>query len=108
MPGYKLDPEALEKAIRELEEIFLSLQGLRVRSNKLSPGELTAGDLTTQSAHKAFEEKATKGRDSFQIETNEIAKILQKKISSYKEVLKEYKEAEENASVDTGKIHREA
>ena len=108
MTGFKLDPDALEKAIRDLEDIFFSVQKLRDRSSNLKPGELTAKDRNTRTAYTAFEQLANKDRNSFQGETDEILKTLEKKIESYKTALEEYKKTEDNASVDTGKIQQEA
>ena len=57
-PGYKLDPDALEKAIKDLEGTHESLLDLRDRATRLTPGELTAGDMYTQRAHQVFEKLA--------------------------------------------------
>ena len=108
MPGYKLDPEGLKSAIHELIDIRNSVYQLSQKSNRLSPGELTAGDLYTKNAHKAFKELALNERNSLRSELDNIRKFLEEKINAYQSTLEEYLKAEDNASVDTGKIQREA
>ena len=108
MTGFKLDPEELKKAINELLDIRDNLYELREKSIRLDPGELTAKDRSTQNARQAFKDLATKERDSFQGETREILKTLEKKIESYKSALAEYKKTEDAASIDTSKIQQEA
>ena len=107
-PGYKLDPEALEKAIRELQDVQDSVYELREKTANLSPGELRAGDANTQSAYKTFRDLAVNKQNSLRAELDNIREILEERIKSYEDALEEYKKAEDNASIDAGKIQREA
>lgn len=104
MPGYQLDPDALEKAIKDLRDLLFSINDLRQKTANLVPGELSAGDKHTRGAHQAFKDIALNEKNSFLAETNEILKIVEEKVESYRAVLEEYKRAEDNASIDSGKI----
>ena len=107
-PGYKLDPEALKSAIGDLIDIRSSVYALLRDSVRLSPGELRAGDIYTQNAHKAFKELALNNKNSLWAELNKIRELLEERIKDYQESLEEYLKAEENASIDAGKIQRES
>lgn len=109
MPGYKLDPDALEKAIKDLEDIRRRILDIATRSaHALIPGELTAGDPHTGKAIKAFRQRALGGQDSLRFELNEIAKYLSNKIEDYKQSLEEYRRSEDAATIDASRIQREA
>ena len=108
MTGYKLDPDELESAIKELQDLLFSVNDLRGKSAFMVPGELRAGDRNTRNAYEAFKDIALNEKNSFLAETDEILKTLEEKIEYYKSALAEYKKAEDAASIDTSKIQQEA
>jgi hypothetical protein len=103
VPGYKLDPEALEKAIKDLEDIYFRVQNL-TRKAAAQPGELTAQDPHTRKAYDEFKKKSADDQESLFATCEDISKKLRDKITTYKEALKEYKASEEAATIDTNKI----
>lgn len=108
MTGYKLDPDELESAIKELQDLLFSVNDLRGKSAFMVPGELRAGDRNTRNAYEAFKDLAISDQNSFRSEMDKIRQLLEQRIDSYKSALAEYKKAEDNASIDTSKIQREA
>ena len=50
MTGYKLDPDELESAIKELQDLLFSVNDLQGKSAFMVPGELRAGDRNTRNA----------------------------------------------------------
>ncbi|WP_258343135.1 hypothetical protein [Saccharopolyspora gregorii] len=106
MTGFRIDPEALEAAIRELEDARENAEALAQNSRTAMPGELTAKDATTATARDLFRERAGGADSSLQGAAAEIVKKLNEKIDSYRSTLEEYRIADDNATVDADRVGR--
>ncbi|GAB2659874.1 hypothetical protein GCM10027271_18230 [Saccharopolyspora gloriosae] len=106
MTGFRIDPEALEGAIRKLEDARDEARRLTQSSQMAMPGELTAKDATTATARELFEARASGVDASLQGTAGEIVKKLTAKIESYRQTLEEYRQADDNATVDANQVGR--
>ncbi|MEU6131637.1 hypothetical protein ABZ805_20890 [Saccharopolyspora sp. NPDC047091] len=106
MTGFRIDPEALEAAIRELEDARERAAGLVNAAHSATPGELTAKDSVTAEARELFRDRAGGAEFSLQAAAEEVTQKLTAKIESYRATLDEYRLADDNASVDADKIDR--
>ncbi|MFR9729945.1 hypothetical protein ACL03H_12005 [Saccharopolyspora sp. MS10] len=106
MTGFRIDPEALEAAIRKLEDAKSEAEALARSSRSAMPNELTAKDSITGEARALFTERVNGADVSLQGAANAIMAKLDGKIESYRATLDEYRLADENSSVDAGKIER--
>ncbi|MBE9376515.1 hypothetical protein IQ251_18855 [Saccharopolyspora sp. HNM0983] len=104
MAGYNVDPEALEGAIKELEDIQDDLVSLLRQVDDVKPGELTANDDVTNKARQIIQDRATGEQGSLRTSTNELIEKLRDKIASYKETLAEYKRADDAAAADVDRL----
>ncbi|WP_243789908.1 hypothetical protein [Saccharopolyspora gloriosae] len=106
MTGFRIDPEALEGAIRKLEEARDEAQELAQSSRGAMPKELTAKDSITGEARALFTDRVNGADASLQGSANAMIDKLTAKIEAYRATLDEYRSADENASVDAGQIER--
>ncbi|QGK68238.1 hypothetical protein GIY23_00385 [Allosaccharopolyspora coralli] len=109
MTGFGLDPDALEAAIKRLEDARSELQSLVRQATLVEPHELVAQDETTKRAYKAFVDQAS-GDQPGSLRSNAFAirDELDAKIKQYQASLEEYRRAEDSATIDAGRVNREA
>ncbi|MBK0870872.1 hypothetical protein INP57_29120 [Saccharopolyspora sp. HNM0986] len=107
MTGFRIDPEALEGAIKELEAARDSASQLMDEAKYLQPGELTAKDSVTASARDAFANRAHGDAASMRSSAQAIRDKVNEKIEAYRQSLDEYRRAEDNATVDASRIDRQ-
>ncbi|QUH00391.1 hypothetical protein HUO13_05780 [Saccharopolyspora erythraea] len=108
MAGFRLDEAALEGAIARLKELQERTLGLFQNATELKPGELTAGDATTNTARQKIQERATGNEGSLRMVANQLHDKLKEKVAAYETTLREYRAAEENATVDAGRVEWQA
>lgn len=108
MTGFRIDPEALEGAIRELEAARDRAAEAADKAVSVKPGELTAKDSTTQMARQQFTERANGDSASLRAAARATSDKINEKIEAYRATLEEYRRAEDNATVDAGQINRQA
>ena len=78
------------------------------KSGGVEPGELTAKDSITGQARQKFIDRANGGSESLRVSAAAIRDKLTGKIDSYRATLEEYRQADDNASVDAGRVDRRA
>ncbi|MDR7301867.1 hypothetical protein [Haloactinomyces albus] len=98
--GFGVDRDALMKAIQELEDARDEAYQLAESATTISPGELTAKDVSTLRARQMFQERMTGDEKSLHAMADTIRKRLNEKIQAYKASLDEYHRADDNAAVD--------
>ena len=108
MAGYRVDPGALESAIKKLEHIRDSANSLVAQASRVNPGELTANDDYTNQARQAIQDRATGDHGSLRMVSQELMKKLDEKIDAYRETLREYRELDEASAVDVNRINGRA
>lgn len=108
MTGFRIDPEALEGAIKELEDARDRAEKAAKKAGSVMPGELTAKDSTTQQARQQFIERANGESASLRASAAAVRDSLNAKIEAYRNTLEEYGRAEDNATVDADRINRQA
>lgn len=109
MTGFGLDPEALESAIKRLEDARDRVRGLSANARTVEPHELVAQDSTTRRAFDAFVQQASGDQPgSLRNNAEAIVTELDAKIADYKASLEEYRRAEDSATIDAGRVNREA
>ncbi|MCA1189411.1 MULTISPECIES: hypothetical protein [unclassified Saccharopolyspora] len=104
MTGFRIDPEALEAAIRELEDARDQAFKMTRSVQSAMPGELTAKDSITSGARELFRDRANGADASLQMAAGSIVDKLNAKIEAYRDTLDEYRLAEDNASVDASRV----
>ena len=104
MAGYSVDPEALEGAIKDLEDIQQDLVSLFRQVDDVKPGELTANDDVTNKARQIIQDRATGEHGSLRKSANELIENLDSKIVAYRETLAEYKRADDAAAADVNRL----
>ncbi|MBQ6640397.1 MAG: hypothetical protein IJH84_05085 [Saccharopolyspora sp.] len=108
MTGFRIDPEALEGAIKELEDARDRARAAAHKAMSVKPGELTAKDSTTETARQKFIERASGDSASLRASADAVKDRLTEKIEAYRATLEEYRRAEDNATVDSDRINRQA
>lgn len=109
MTGFGLDPDALEGAITRLEDARDRMEKMTRDATKVEPHELVAHDSTTQRAIDAFVRQASGDQPgSLRNNADAIREELNAKIEEYKASLEEYRRAEDSATIDAGRVNREA
>ena len=108
MTGFRIDPEALEGAIKELEDARDRAAEAVRKAEGVKPGELTAKDSTTQQARQLFVDRANGNSASLRASADAVRNTLTEKINAYRASLEEYRRAEGNATVDASRINRQA
>ncbi|QRK91068.1 hypothetical protein [Saccharopolyspora erythraea] len=108
MTGFGLDPDALRGAIAKLKDIHEKADKLGREAMQLKPGELTAGDKVTNDARLAIQERAMADSGSARAVARELTEKLKEKIEAYEATLREYEAAEHNATIDAGRVDRQA
>ncbi|GAA0505762.1 hypothetical protein GCM10011581_32130 [Saccharopolyspora subtropica] len=108
MTGYGIDPDALESAIKKLEEIRDNVDALMEQAVTVTPGELTANDAYTNKARKAIKDRATGDHGSLRIATRELSAKLTEKINAYKATLDEYRRNDDAAGASVSRVRHEA
>ncbi|MCX2733294.1 hypothetical protein OOZ19_23880 [Saccharopolyspora sp. NFXS83] len=108
MTGFRIDPEALEGAIRQLEDARDIAEQTSFDAAGVKPGELTAKDSVTSEARQKFADMANGNADSLRGAALAVRDKLNEKIQSYRDTLDEYRRAEDNATVDADRINRRA
>ncbi|SDP96172.1 hypothetical protein SAMN04487905_11954 [Actinopolyspora xinjiangensis] len=106
--GFGVDYEKLQAAVKDLEAARDEADQLATSSSFIGPDELTAKDDITDSARQAFQARMSGSEGSLVSAANDIRLKLDKKIEAYKEVLREYGLAEDNASVAQRNTDRES
>ncbi len=109
MSGFVVDPDALAGAIKRLEDARDRVSDLMDQAETVQPHELTAQDKTTQRAYEAFSQQATGDQPgSLRSNASAIRDELNAKIEQYRASLEEYRRAEDSATIDAGRVNREA
>ncbi|GGI74924.1 hypothetical protein GCM10011581_09900 [Saccharopolyspora subtropica] len=108
MTGYGVDPDALESAIKKLEEIRKNIEALMKQAGEVTPGELTANDAYTNKARKAIQDRATGEHGSLRVATRELSAKLTEKIDAYKATLEEYRRNDDAAAAGVSRLRDEA
>ncbi|MGI8307613.1 hypothetical protein [Saccharopolyspora hattusasensis] len=108
MAGYGVDPNALESAIKKLEDIRDQAQALLISAETVTPGELTANDGYTNKARQAIQERATGDQGSLRMASSELYDKLGEKIEAYKATLEEYRRNDVASAADVSRVQREA
>ncbi|GAA4619191.1 hypothetical protein [Saccharopolyspora hordei] len=108
MAGYRVDPGALESAIKKLEELRNRAERLVRQAAQVKPGELTANDNYTNQARMAIQERATGEHGSLRVVSQELMKKLEEKINAYNETLREYRDLDEASAVAVNRINAQA
>lgn len=105
---FGVDPDALRKAVKKLEDARDKADQLARQSNQITPGELTAKDRYTEQARKLFTDRVSGPDGSLRSAANDMVKKLQEKIDAYNQTLAEYGRAEDNATADAQQVERQS
>lgn len=108
MTGFRIDPEALESAIRKLEDAREKADAAVYSATSVTPGELTAKDSVTMNARQKFTDRATGESSSLRTSATALRDKLTQKIDAYRATLEEYRRSEDNATVDADRVGRQA
>ena len=102
--GYVVDPAGLESAIKKLKTAHDTTAQLVNEAERVSPGELTAGDTYTNQARTELQKRATGDHGSLRMVAVDLQKKLREKIDAYETVLAEYRANDENAAAEHRKM----
>lgn len=102
-----VDRDRLENAVKKLEAIRDDAFGLARGADAVTPGELTAQDVTTHFARQWFQKRINGDEDSMQAYAMKIRDGLQQRIDAYRATLDEYARAEDNATADNTRLQGE-
>ncbi|GAA0519843.1 hypothetical protein [Saccharopolyspora thermophila] len=108
MTGYGVDPDALESAIKKLEDIRGNVRALLEQAGEVTPGELTANDAYTRMARQAIQDRATGEHGSLRMVATELAAKLTEKIDAYRATLDEYRRNDDAAAGNVSRLRDEA